>query len=120
PRVPAHVAVPGRGVDANVVRHADLFQVLLEPAALRREEAIAPPEAGDHRTDAAELVGGLRDVAVEDGRGAERRAHGVEAREAAPHAETGDAGARRVDLGPGREPRARGLQVRERGPVLAA
>src|SRR5207302_799290 len=83
-------------------------------------EAIAPPEAGDHRTDAVELVGGLRDVAVEDGRGAERRAHGVEEREAAPHAEAGDAGARRIDLGPGGEPRARGLEVGERGPVPPA
>src|SRR5439155_1668190 len=74
PRVPAHVAVPGRRVDADVVRHAELLQVLLEPAALRREEAIAPAEAGDHRADAAELLGGLRDVAVEDGRGPGRRA----------------------------------------------
>jgi len=50
----------------------------------------------------------------------QRRAHGVEEREAAPHAEPGDAGARRIDLGPGREPRARSLEVGERGPVLAA
>jgi hypothetical protein len=104
----------------HVVRHAELGQESLEASALRREDPIAAAEAAEHGAHAAQLLDGLRHVAVEGAGDLERRARRVEEREAAAHAEADDAGPSRVDLRPRREPRARGLEVGDDASDLAA
>src|SRR5512139_3144146 len=66
----AHVAVPGGGVGDDVARDAERVQVTFEAFAPLPEDAVAAAVAAENRADSVEVRLFLRDVAVEDGCGA--------------------------------------------------
>ena len=93
----AHVAVPGRGVDADVERDVELGEVRSQPLDARAEDAVSFAVTANDRRQAAEALRVLRHVPVEGADGSDFRASGMQQGEAAADAEADCADAPPVD-----------------------
>ncbi len=114
-----HVAVACLGVDDDVVLDGEFVEQRVEATASRPEDPIPAAIAAEHRADAGERLGALRDVSVEARDDVGRRARRIQQRKATAHAEACDTETRRVDLRTIGEPAARGVDGGKRGAVAA-